>query len=153
MTVALAPGVVLGPARWWHLADVQRLEADLFGPTAWSVETFWGELAAPGRTYLVALEGEGVVGYAGLALSGADADVQTIGVARSAQGRGLGRALLRALLAAARAGGATHVLLEVRADNEPAQALYRSEGFEQIARRARYYQPGGVDALVLRARL
>ena len=144
---------MLVPARWWHLADVHRLEADLFGPTAWSPETFWGELAAPGRTYLVALEGEEVLGYGGLALAGADADVQTIGVARAAQGRGLGRRLLRALLDAARAGGATHVLLEVRADNEPAQALYRSEGFEQIARRARYYEPGGVDALVLRARL
>ncbi len=144
---------MLAPARWWHLADVHRLEADLFGPTAWSPETFWGELAAPGRTYLVALEGGEVLGYGGLAVAGADADVQTLGVARAAQGRGLGRRLLRALLGAARAGGATHVLLEVRADNEPAQALYRSEGFEQIARRARYYEPGGIDALVLRARL
>ncbi|WP_432494005.1 ribosomal protein S18-alanine N-acetyltransferase [Kineococcus gypseus] len=145
--------MVLAPARWWHLADVQRLEADLFGPTAWSVETFWGELAAPGRTYLVALEGEEVLGYAGLAVSGADADVQTIGVARGAQGRGLGRRLLRALLTAARDAGATRVLLEVRADNAPAQALYASEGFEVLARRARYYQPGGIDALVLRARV
>ncbi|WP_432483540.1 ribosomal protein S18-alanine N-acetyltransferase [Kineococcus esterisolvens] len=153
MTTVLAPERLLAPMRWWHVADVQRLEADLFGPTAWSVETFWGELAAPGRTYLVALEGEEVVGYAGLVVSGADADVQTIGVARSAQGRGLGRALLRELLAAARAGGATHVLLEVRADNEPAQSLYASEGFGTIARRARYYQPGGGDALVMRARL
>ncbi|MBB2900610.1 ribosomal-protein-alanine N-acetyltransferase [Kineococcus radiotolerans] len=139
--------------RWWHLADVHALERDLFGRSAWSVESFWGELARPDRRFLVALEGERVVGYGGVVVAGADADVQTVGVARDQQGRGTGRALLRALRAAVVEAGATHLLLEVRADNEPAQNLYRSEGFVQIARRARYYQPDDVDALILRADL
>ena len=139
--------------RWWHLADVHALEQDLFGTTAWSVESFWGELARPDRSFLVALEGGRVVGYGGVVVSGADADVQTIGVARDQQGRGTGRTLLRALRERVVVAGATHLLLEVRADNEPAQNLYRSEGFVQIARRARYYQPEDVDARVLRADL
>ncbi len=139
--------------RWWHVADVHALEADLFGRTAWSVEAFWGELAQPNRRFLVALEGGRVVGYGGIVVTGADADVQTIGVAREQQGRGTGRTLLRALRAQAHGAGATHLLLEVRADNLPAQNLYRSEGFEQIARRARYYQPDDVDALIMRAGL
>jgi ribosomal protein S18 acetylase RimI-like enzyme len=42
------------------------------------------------------------------------------------------------------------VFLEVRADNEGALALYESEGFELIDRRVGYYQPDGVDALVMR---
>lgn len=139
--------------RWWHLADVHALEQDLFGRSAWSPESFWGELARPNRAFLVALEGGRVVGYGGVVVNGADADVQTVGVARDQQGRGTGRALLRALRAEAVEAGATHLLLEVRADNEPAQRLYRSEGFVQIARRARYYQPDDVDALILRAHL
>ncbi|WP_432509974.1 ribosomal protein S18-alanine N-acetyltransferase [Kineococcus sp. SYSU DK001] len=139
--------------RWWDLTDVHALEADLFGGTAWSPESFWGELARPNRRFLVAVEDGRVVGYGGVAVNGAEADVQTIGVARDRQGRGTGRELLRALRAQAAGAGARHLLLEVRADNEPAQHLYRSEGFEQIARRARYYQPDDVDALVLRARL
>jgi ribosomal-protein-alanine N-acetyltransferase len=143
--------VGLHEMRWWHVADVHALEQDLFGSTAWSLESFWGELARPNRSFLVALEDGRVVGYGGVVVTGADADVQTIGVARDQQGRGTGRTLLRALREEVVARGATHLLLEVRADNTPAQNLYLSEGFVQIARRARYYQPDDVDALILRA--
>nr|WP_205709111.1 ribosomal protein S18-alanine N-acetyltransferase [Kineococcus siccus] len=141
------------PLRWWDLAAVHALEHELFGPTAWSLETFWGELAQPNRRYVVAEDADVVVGYGGVMVTGADADVQTLGVAAAGQGRGTGRRLLRALLDAAASAGATRAVLEVRADNDAAQALYRSEGFEQIARRARYYQPGDVDAVVMRAAL
>ncbi len=42
------------------------------------------------------------------------------------------------------------VFLEVRADNPVAQALYESEGFIEIARRPRYYQPDDIDAIVMK---
>jgi [ribosomal protein S18]-alanine N-acetyltransferase len=42
------------------------------------------------------------------------------------------------------------VLLEVRADNEVAQGLYRRRGFTEIGRRPRYYQPSGTDAVVMK---
>ena len=57
------------------------------------------------------------------------------------------------LLGRASAAGAQSVLLEVRADNAPALRLYGRHGFEQVSVRRRYYQPGDVDALVLRRRL
>jgi len=148
-----SPVPVLRPLRWWDLEAVHALERELFGPTAWSPEAFWGELAQRNRTLLVAEADGAVLGYAVAVVNGADADVQTIGVAPAAQGRGTGRSLLRALLAAAARAGATRMLLEVRADNEQALALYRSEGFEQIARRRGYYQPGDHDAVIMRASL
>ncbi|NIZ93621.1 ribosomal protein S18-alanine N-acetyltransferase [Kineococcus rubinsiae] len=147
------PEPLLRPLRWWDLGAVQALERELFGPSAWSDETFWGELAQPSRRYLVADADGVVVGYGGVMVAGADADVQTLGVAPAGQGRGTGRRLLRALLAAAAGAGATRIVLEVRADGAAAQHLYRSEGFEQIARRPRYYQPGDVDAVIMRAPL
>jgi [ribosomal protein S18]-alanine N-acetyltransferase len=147
-------GVALRRMRWWDVEPLLPVEAGLFGASAWSAELFWSELAAPDRTYLVAQdEGGTLLGYAGLALAGPDADVQTLGVAPAAQRRGVGGLLLDALLDAARAGGASAVLLEVRADNAPAQALYAARGFERIGVRRRYYQPEDVDALVLRLRL
>ena len=45
------------------------------------------------------------------------------------------------------------VLLEVRADNEVAQGLYRRRGFTEIGRRRGYYQPSGDDAVVMKREL
>jgi len=160
----MSAGVTLRRMRWWDVEAVQALDAELFGPTAWTPGTFWSELAAgPSRWYVVAEtcgadgragpDGAAVLaGYAGLLVSAGEADVQTIGVAPSAQGRGVGTGLLRALTEQAARSGATGLLLEVRADNSPAIALYTREGFERVAVRRRYYQPGDVDALVMRRR-
>ena len=80
----------------------------------------------------------------------ADADIQTIAIAEGGRGRGRGRALLTALLAEAARRGVRDVFLEVRADNPVAQSLYASEGFVEVGRRPRYYQPDDVDAIVMR---
>jgi ribosomal-protein-alanine N-acetyltransferase len=140
--------------RWWDIEAVHRLETDLF-PDPWSVTAFWSELAHVPETrhYVVAERAGAVVGYAGLVVSGHQADVQTLAVARECQGGGLGGVLLQELLDVARRRDAREVLLEVRADNVAAQALYARSGFERIAVRRGYYQPGGTDALVLRLRL
>jgi ribosomal-protein-alanine N-acetyltransferase len=55
------------------------------------------------------------------------------------QGRGIGRRLLRRLLALARRREADTAFLEVRASNCGAIALYHSEGFDEIGRRRGYY--------------
>ena len=138
--------------RWWDVEDVAAVEPLLFGGDAWSAETFWSELAAPGRWYVLATGGPRLLGYAGLAVTGAQADVQTLAVHPDEQGRGTGGVLLRALLGEATRAGVTSVLLEVRADNTAALALYTRHGFEQIAVRRRYDQPEGVDARVMRRR-
>ena len=140
--------------RWWDVEAVQALDAELFGATAWSPATFWSELAAgDSRWYVVAETDEGALaGYAGLLVAGSEADVQTLGVAPALQGRGVGTLLLRALTAEAVRRGSTSLLLEVRADNDAALALYARAGFERISVRRRYYQPGDVDAWVLRRR-
>jgi ribosomal-protein-alanine N-acetyltransferase len=150
--------------RWWDIDPVLELERDLFPEDAWSRGMFWSELAhARGpestRRYVVAEDAGGrIVGYAGLASSGAasdsgstaGADVQTIAVARDHQGTGLGSRLLTELLRAATAFECAEVMLECRVDNVRAQKLYERFGFEPIGFRRGYYQPGNVDALVMR---
>jgi ribosomal-protein-alanine N-acetyltransferase len=140
--------------RWWDVEAAHALETALF-PDPWSVETFWSELAhvPESRHYVVAEDDGELIGYAGLVVVGRTADVQTLAVAPAAQGRGLGRRLLDALVAEARRRDAGEMMLEVRAENEAALALYTAAGFERIAIRRGYYRPGGTDALVLRLRL
>jgi [ribosomal protein S18]-alanine N-acetyltransferase len=133
--------------RWWHIEPVLALEHELFADEPWSAGAFWNELAETGtRHYVVGVEGEDVLGYAGLAVTGDEAHVLTIGVTGAAQGRGLGTLLLRDLLAAA---GDRTVFLDVRVDNDVAQRLYARHGFVPVGRRKRYYQPSGTDALVM----
>ena len=42
------------------------------------------------------------------------------------------------------------MFLEVRADNPRAQDLYRRFGFADVGVRRGYYQPSGMDAIVMR---
>jgi ribosomal-protein-alanine N-acetyltransferase len=136
--------------RWWHLDDVLTLEQDLFVDDRWTERTYWSELGRlDPRHYLVAVDGEAVQGYAGLCDYPDEAFVQTLAVARAAQGRGLGASLLQALLDEATRRGQRRVLLEVRADNAPAIALYERFGFRRTGVRRGYYQPSGADALVM----
>ncbi|MFB7516946.1 ribosomal protein S18-alanine N-acetyltransferase [Streptomyces sp. NPDC056144] len=142
--------------RWWDIEPVLALEAELFPEDAWSAGMFWSELAhsrGPGATrrYIVAEDAAGrLVGYAGFAAAGGLGDVQTIAVARDQWGTGLGARLLSDLLHHATAFECDEVLLEVRVDNTRAQKLYERFGFEPIGFRRGYYQPGNVDALVMR---
>lgn len=93
-----------------------------------------------------------IVGYAGLMCVPPLADVQTIAVHTDYEGRGLGSALLGWLLDEAGRRGAEDLLLEVRADNDRAQRLYRRHGFDHIHTRRGYY-PQGMDALIMRRHL
>lgn len=136
-------------------ADIPRcveIERMLFaGDDPWSAAAFRSELAS-GALYLGAYDDDTLLGYAGLAAVGRPGDfeteVHTIGVVPEAQGRGIGAALLDALLARADELDAP-VFLEVRTDNEPALQLYHRRGFSQIGLRKRYYRPSGADAYTM----
>lgn len=134
------------------LDAIMAIEHRSFPTDAWSSQAMALELDSPHGRYLVDEHEGAVIGYGGVrALAGAaDADIQTIAFDAEHRGAGRGRALLRALLETAVERGAREVFLEVRADNPGAEGLYRSEGFEEIGRRPRYYQPDDVDAIVMR---
>jgi [ribosomal protein S18]-alanine N-acetyltransferase len=144
--------VPLRPMTVADLPAVMDLEFELFGDEAWSREMLMGELAQQPATryYLVAEDGGVLAGYAGLLAAGEQADVLTIAVATSCWGQGVGSGLLTALLTEARRRGCTEAFLEVRADNVRAQRLYKWYGFADIGMRRGYYQPSGMDAIVMR---
>ncbi len=133
-------------------ADVDAvlpLEDELFGDP-WTAAIFASELKhRDSRYFVVAEDGDQIVGYGGLAELPDDGSVQSIGVARAYQRQGIGTRLLLALMREAHARGITRVSLEVRADNTDAQTLYSRFGFAPVGVRPRYYPPDGMDALVM----
>lgn len=140
------------------VADVDAimlLETALFENDAWSPAMMARDIADPACYYLVAFPPDApdrIEAYAGLlSPRGANqGDIQTIGVAESARGQGLGRSLMQALISEARKRGAHEIFLEVRADNPTAQRLYTLLGFDELGVRRGYYQPDNVDAIVMR---
>ena len=137
-------------------ADLPRcveLERALFpGEDPWSLAVFASELRA-GHHYFGAYTSEGLlIGYAGLSVAGRspdhEASVHTIGVDPAWQGKGVGSALLRTLLAIADERSAP-VFLEVRTDNEQAIRMYEAYGFVRLGLRKRYYQPANADAYTM----
>ena len=145
-------GLQLRPMTTADLDAVLALELALFGEEAWSRQMLTGELGQQpaSRFYLVAEDGGTLVGYAGLLAAGGQGDVLTIAVHTARWGQGVGSELLRALLAEAKRRDCTEVFLEVRADNSRAQRLYRWWGFAEGGIRRGYYQPSGMDAIVMR---
>jgi N6-L-threonylcarbamoyladenine synthase len=137
------------------LPEIMKLELASFANDAWPEESFRSELAATHTYYIIALEDNSVVGYAGLSkLPGSDqADIQTIAVREDKRGAGIGRLLMNTLKAQAVELGAKEIFLEVRADNSVAQKLYKVFGFKQIGTRKKYYQPDDVDAFIMKTDL
>ena len=143
----------LRPLRTGDLGRVLELEQVLFGPGAWSRGTYESELANPARRYAAVVTarpgaGERLVGYAGVNL-GDDAEVMTVGVDPAHRRRGLARRLMTDLATEARRAGCARLLLEVRAGDHGAQALYTRLGYVAIGRRAGYYAAEGEDAIVM----
>jgi len=139
----------LRPLRESDLNAVMAIEVRGY-PYPWTRGIFIDCLRAgyPG----LAMEQDGLlVGYALLSIAADEAHLLNICVDPLSQTRGLGRQLLRAMVALARDRRAQRIFLEVRPSNTPALALYESEGFNEIGRRPRYYPAadGREDALVM----
>jgi len=144
--------VTLRRMRASDLHEVLDIERKLFPEDAWSERMFASELEQPAtRYYIVADEDGTVAGYAGLSAARGDQGVvTTIAVRADRHGEGIGTAMLADLIATAAARECRDVFLEVRADNHRARLLYLRTGFSEVGVRHAYYQPSGVDAVVMR---
>src|SRR5512144_3312993 len=122
------------PLRDGDISYVAALEAQIHA-APWTVGNFRDALAAGYSARVGELEGR-ILAYGVLVLAPGEAQLLNLSVVPDARRRGFGRALLRRFVADARRLGADQLFLEVRVSNAPAIALYESEGFERIARRA-----------------
>ena len=116
----------------------------------WSEKSFAESIESPLYLFVVAQEDERVLGYVGAQLSFEDAEITSVAVDPQARGRGIGRALMRALAKEAKKRGAEQIFLEVRESNAPAIALYLTEGYEQLAVKKNFYRFPTENGLFMR---
>jgi len=116
--------------------------ADLaaFMPGAFSAEAFRARIADPAqRAWIAELDGA-PVGFAGAGpcalphpeVTPTCGELKSLYVAREAQGRGAGRALLDAALAWLERDGPRRLWIGVWSQNERAKAVYAARGFETV---------------------
>ena len=132
-----------------HVAQVAALEKICFHDP-WSENSVSSELKNPLSLWLVALDGETVVGYVGSQSVEGEADMMNVAVHPDYRRRGIARMLINELVDALAKQGNHSLALEVRSSNAPAIALYERLGFSQVGRRPNYYRNPKEDALILR---
>ena len=105
-------------------------------------------------SYWLVAEVDGIVaGYVGSQTVLDAADMMNLAVSPDYRRRGIGQALVNALVEHLQQNKVIALLLEVRVSNAPAIALYESLGFEQVGRRPKYYHNPREDALIMRKEL
>ena len=133
----------LRPMRWWDVDAVMPLERALFPADPWSAAGFWSELAGVPATRTTSSPRRTARWSAtpGCSRPRTRRTCRPWPSRPTSRARASAAALLEALVDEARRRGATALMLEVRADNEPALALYERHGFDRLALRRGYYGP------------
>ena len=137
------------PMNEHHVPQIALLERECFADP-WSQQSIASELHNPLSLWLVAQEGQTLLGYVGSQTCQDETDMMNIAVSPASRRQGVARALIEALVSALRQRGSRQLTLEVRASNGPARQLYESLGFLQVGLRKNYYRNPKEDALILR---
>lgn len=132
-----------------HAEQVAQLETVCF-QDPWSLRSILYEVQNPLSLWLVALEGDQVVGYIGSQSVLGEADMMNLAVEPDSRGKGIGESLVCELERRLDAEGVSSMTLEVRVSNDNAIRLYHKLGFVQVGRRPNYYHHPKEDAFILR---
>lgn len=137
------------------LLEVVEIE-ETTGLSQWGWDAYRAELERPEAIMLVARReahreatGRVLSGYIASRISAGELHINNIGVRPESRRRGVGGTLLRAALEAGAACGAHLSVLEVRAGNSAAIALYERHGFVVVGERRNYYRSPAEDAKIM----
>ena len=132
-----------------HVPQVAQLEKICFADP-WSELSISLELTNVWSYWVVALDGDTVVGYVGSQSSIDEADIMNVAVHPDYRRQGIAENLINTLVVELKNRGCHALLLEVRVSNTPAITLYEKLGFAQVGCRKNYYRNPKEDALILR---
>jgi len=132
-----------------HITQIAEIEKLCFSDP-WSVGSITSELHNPLSLWVVALDGDKVVGYVGSQSVMGWSDMMNLAVLPAYRRQGIGEALVNTLIDGLRERDNSCLTLEVRVSNLAAIGLYEKMGFVSVGRRPNYYHNPKEDALILR---
>ncbi len=132
-----------------HIAAVAEMEKLCFSDP-WSINSITAELNNALSLWIVALDGEKLVGYVGSQSVLGWSDMMNLAVLPEYRRQGVGESLVTELIKKLQEKKNSCLTLEVRASNAPAIALYEKMGFAQVGKRPNYYHNPKEDALIMR---
>ena len=141
------------------LLEVVEIE-DSSGLSKWGWDGYFQELRQPNRAIMLVTKSVDphsklarVTGFVAARVDVDELHINNIAVRSELRSEGIGGFLLDAALAEGANLGASVSVLEVRASNAPAIALYSSRQFEEVGRRRNYYGNPSEDAIVMKRSL
>ncbi|MBO4412238.1 MAG: ribosomal protein S18-alanine N-acetyltransferase [Lachnospiraceae bacterium] len=137
------------PMKTEDLPAVSAIESASFS-MPWSEEEIERSFRLANYRFFVAEEDGEVVGYAGILRCLNEADLATVAVLERFRQRGIGAALMKAVLDYAAEEDLECLFLEVRESNFPARSLYEKVGFLPVGRRKDYYEHPREDAILMK---
>ena len=129
-------------------AAVAEMEHQLF-PDAWSEKSVLETLEQPDTICLMAEKAGRAAGYLLAYTVAGEVEIARIAVAKELQRQGVARTLLDELETLCKSRGVRKVLLDVRAGNAAARALYTKAGFAEDGIRQRFYDDPTEDAVLM----
>ena len=132
-----------------HVPQIAELEKICFSDP-WSEKSVASELTNSLSLWLVATEGEKIVGYIGSQTVEGETDMMNVAVHPDYRRQNIALALVNGLIEALKKRGSHSLSLEVRESNNPAIALYEKLGFQQVGLRPNYYRNPKENACILR---
>ena len=139
------------PATLSDVPAIVAVERNSDTAAHWS-ETEYRNVFVAGSTprIIMLAEETGVLGFVVVRTIGPEWEIENVAVTPDARRRGIGLALLASLKAQAEHRGSNALILEVRASNAAARALYLRAGFAEFATRRDYYAHPTEDAILYR---
>ncbi|MDO4549551.1 MAG: ribosomal protein S18-alanine N-acetyltransferase, partial [Clostridia bacterium] len=128
---------------------VAQIERETFAKP-WTREDFEREMTENKcARYMVARVNGEVAAYAGTWLVMDEGHITNVAVRSDMRARGIGEAVVRAMIQMAADSGVRYMTLEVRRSNVAAISLYEKLGFIRVGTRKRYYEDNREDALIM----
>lgn len=131
-----------------HIDGVCKIEEACFAHP-WSRQSVESELANENSVYIVAVEGEKVIGYIGMSVVIDEGYIFNVAVNADFRRKGVGTALINELVTYGKKNDLCFITLEVRESNQAAISLYSDFGFIKVGERKNYYSDPAENAILM----